>query len=171
VKSTTDAQVIRANDLGERARVNRCNLRFGISNGGRSGGAQPLTARAKPDVDRQLRVFLQERRRGIDRNVRFLGNLPRQRTRWGLRVTQEELAEALGVSRVWYATFESGACNRVSTKLLNRVATVLTLDERERVALFGMAVPELRAAFANLSSRRPETLVRDLAITASDELG
>jgi DNA-binding XRE family transcriptional regulator len=100
--------------------------------------------------DRQLAVFLREHRRGIDRNVRVLGDHPRHRTRWGMPVTQEEMAEALGVSRVWYATFESAPGTRASIRLLNRVAIVLMLDDWERVALLGIALPELRQFFTFL---------------------
>jgi transcriptional regulator with XRE-family HTH domain len=138
LQSTSDAHADVDRRVSEPARVNPRNMR--------------------PDFDRQLAVFLRERRRGIDRNIRFLGDSPRQRTRWGMLVTQEEIAEALGVSRVWYASFESSPRVRVSIKLIDRVATVLMLDEWERVALLGMALPELRQAFADLFSQSPNTL-------------
>lgn len=56
-------------------------------------------------------------------------------------VTQEELAEAIGVSRVW---LESSATIRSSTALLDRLSRTLTLTPEERAELFRLAIPELR---------------------------
>jgi DNA-binding XRE family transcriptional regulator len=163
----TDAQGDRKQDFAERVRVYQRNLRLAILS--RTAATREQQVTTQRDVDQQLTVFLRERRRGIDRNIRVLGDFPRPRTRWGMRVTQEELAEALGVSRVWYSTFESGAGIRVSVKLLKRVAVVLMLDEWERVALYGLALPELRAAFADLFSQFPEALVKNHTVISDDE--
>jgi transcriptional regulator with XRE-family HTH domain len=61
-------------------------------------------------------------------------------------VTQEELAEALGISREWYARIECGTATRVPPALLGRMADTLMLDETQRNALFEFAIPELRRA-------------------------
>jgi transcriptional regulator with XRE-family HTH domain len=83
-----------------------------------------------------LRDLLRERRQRLDPNLRSLGDLPRLPARWGRPVTQEEMAEAVGISRVWYAMLESGATDRTSSKVLERIATVLMLDPSERAQLF-----------------------------------
>jgi transcriptional regulator with XRE-family HTH domain len=58
-------------------------------------------------------------------------------------VTQEELAEAVGVSRVWYAQLEIGTSKRVSTDLLGRLGDALMLDKAQRATLFQLGIPEL----------------------------
>jgi transcriptional regulator with XRE-family HTH domain len=58
-------------------------------------------------------------------------------------VTQEELADAIGVSREWYAILETSATQRASTRLLGRVADALMVTAEERARLFHLAVPEL----------------------------
>jgi transcriptional regulator with XRE-family HTH domain len=63
--------------------------------------------------------------------------------RQGKMVTQEEVAEAIGVSRVWYAMLESGAALRTSSRLLARLADVLSLSDESREVLFKLALPEL----------------------------
>jgi transcriptional regulator with XRE-family HTH domain len=57
-------------------------------------------------------------------------------------VTQEELAEYLGVSRSWYARFESGAPAAFSIPLLNRLGDILLLSPSERAELVRLAKPE-----------------------------
>jgi transcriptional regulator with XRE-family HTH domain len=74
---------------------------------------------------------------------RFLGESQRLPIRVGKRVTQEELAEHLGVSRGWYARFESGAPAGFSVPLLNRLAEMLLLFAVERAELMRLAKPEL----------------------------
>jgi transcriptional regulator with XRE-family HTH domain len=93
--------------------------------------------------DGPLQLFLRERRHRIDPQVRHLGDFARLPVRWGRPVTQEEMAEAIGVSRVWYAMLESGTQVRTSPKVLERLSAVLMLDPAERVRLFHLAVPEL----------------------------
>jgi transcriptional regulator with XRE-family HTH domain len=58
-------------------------------------------------------------------------------------VTQEELAECIGVSRYWYSMLESDRPVRVSIFLLDRLAQILMLSAAERAMLFALAVPEL----------------------------
>jgi transcriptional regulator with XRE-family HTH domain len=73
----------------------------------------------------------------------------------GLR--QEEVAELVGVSARWYASFEAGTSDHhFSTAFLQRVADVLLLDDSERVKLFTLTLPQaaevaeqLNVAFAD----------------------
>ncbi|HTW84458.1 MAG TPA: helix-turn-helix transcriptional regulator [Candidatus Sulfotelmatobacter sp.] len=97
---------------------------------------------ADPEA-RQLNVFLRRHRQRIDPHVRVLGDHERLPTRRGRPVTQEEMAEAVGVSRVWYSLLETGSTIRTSTKVLERLAVVLMLDAPERARLFHLAMPEL----------------------------
>jgi transcriptional regulator with XRE-family HTH domain len=99
--------------------------------------------RVAHEDDGPLQPFLRGHRQRIDPQCRFLGDFARLPVRWGRPVTQEELAEAVGVSRVWYAMLESGTQVRTSTKVLDRLAIVLMLDPAERVRLFHLAMPEL----------------------------
>jgi transcriptional regulator with XRE-family HTH domain len=73
--------------------------------------------------------------------------------RIGKAVTQEEVAEAVGISRLWYCTLESGRLVRASAPLLARVADVLMLDSAERASLFRLGVPELRSSTFQQRSR------------------
>jgi transcriptional regulator with XRE-family HTH domain len=61
-------------------------------------------------------------------------------------VTQEEIAESIGVSREWYSRIELGRNPRVPPSLLDRLADVLMLDGARRDALFTLGIPELRSA-------------------------
>jgi DNA-binding XRE family transcriptional regulator len=91
----------------------------------------------------ELRSFLRRCRNRIPYEAHSLGRHVRPPVRWGRRVTQEEVAEAIGVSRVWYSLLESGQRISVSTRLLDRLAGVLSLSVESRLALFCLAVPEL----------------------------
>jgi transcriptional regulator with XRE-family HTH domain len=73
---------------------------------------------------------------------RFLGKHPRLPIRVGKRVTQEELAEYLEISRGWYARFEAGAPAEFSIRLLSRLADMLLLSAPERAELVRLAMPE-----------------------------
>lgn len=88
-------------------------------------------------------AFLKEHRRLIPRDAAALGPYLRPLFRLGRFVTQEEIAEAIGVSRVWYAMLESDAALRTSPRLLNRLATALALSDQDRDTLFKLALPEL----------------------------
>lgn len=93
--------------------------------------------------DGQLKIFLRGHRQRIDPQIRFLGDFARLPVRCGRPVTQEEMAEAIGVSRVWYAMLESGAQLRTTAKVLDRLAVVLMLDPPDRARLLHLAMPEL----------------------------
>ena len=63
--------------------------------------------------------------------------------RCGRRVSQEEIAEVVGVTRNWYCRLESGEAVRTSVQLVDRLARVLASTPEERTALFHLAIPEL----------------------------
>jgi transcriptional regulator with XRE-family HTH domain len=66
--------------------------------------------------------------------------------RVGKAVTQEEVAEAIGISRQWYAMLEGDHRVRVSATVLGRIADALMMDAAERASLFQLAIPEIRSA-------------------------
>jgi transcriptional regulator with XRE-family HTH domain len=101
-----------------------------------------LRQSAEPHPD--LAYFLKFLRRRIDRDVRALGPYVRVSQRLGKRVTQEELAEAIGVSREWYVELECGSARaRASTGLLRRLADALMVTPEERASLFQLALPDV----------------------------
>jgi transcriptional regulator with XRE-family HTH domain len=73
-----------------------------------------------------------------------LGPYLRLPNRIGKPITQEEVAEAVGISRQWYMMMETDRSRRVSASVLARIANVLMMDPAEREALFRLGVPELR---------------------------
>jgi hypothetical protein len=91
----------------------------------------------------RLKALLKHFRVRIDSNEKVLGPQVRPPRRHGKPVTQEELAECIGVSRYWYGMLESERPVRVSTVLLDRLATILMLTAKERAILFALALPEL----------------------------
>jgi hypothetical protein len=95
-----------------------------------------------------LKMLLKHFRVRIDPNEKTLGPQARLPLRHGKPVTQEELAECVGVSRYWYGMLESETPARVSTVLLDRLATILMLSESERAMLFALALPELSFGYA-----------------------
>jgi transcriptional regulator with XRE-family HTH domain len=95
-----------------------------------------------------LTTFLKQRRLQIDPDTMALGPYRRLPWRQGRRVTQEELAECVGVSRVWYAMLESRTTVRTSFELLDRLAAALMVTPEDRTALFDLALPELRLSEA-----------------------
>jgi transcriptional regulator with XRE-family HTH domain len=88
-------------------------------------------------------AFLKEQRRRIPRDAVSLGRYVRLPARRGKVVTQEELAETIGVSRVWYAMLESGAALNTSPRLMARLADALDLSAENRKVLFKLALPDL----------------------------
>ncbi len=79
----------------------------------------------------------------------------------GLR--REEVAELVGVSPNWYALFETGSADRrFSPAFVERVAQALRLDERERVALFRLALPEIRLAVEQFERSSQDGALRSL---------
>ncbi|HYZ17552.1 MAG TPA: helix-turn-helix domain-containing protein [Candidatus Acidoferrum sp.] len=74
----------------------------------------------------------------------------------GKTVSQEEVAEAVGITRQWYGMLESDRAASVSASVLARIADALMMDPVERSALFRLAVPELRST--SLADRSTATL-------------
>jgi transcriptional regulator with XRE-family HTH domain len=135
----------------------------------------------------ELAVSLKFLRQRVDPDVCNLGPYARLPSRVGNRVTQAELAEAIGVSREWCAVLETAGSTRASTRLLNRIADALMVTPEERARLFSLALPEMgRAqlrldtvevleAFSRLKSFTKAlwtaTSVEDILTTACEGLG
>jgi transcriptional regulator with XRE-family HTH domain len=105
-------------------------------------------ATAEPGTVGEL---LKRCRQRLSSNTRSLGVCVRAPVRIGKTVTQEEVAEAAGISRVWYATMENDRATRVSVRVLEELANVLQMEPSEHATLFRLALPELRSA--SLSER------------------
>jgi DNA-binding XRE family transcriptional regulator len=90
-----------------------------------------------------LHRFVRERRLRLAPESPVLGGSPRYPTRIGKFVTQEELAEHLGISRQWYARLEGGAPAGFSMQLLSRLCDLLLLSASERAEFVRLAMPEL----------------------------
>lgn len=87
--------------------------------------------------------LLKTRRRSIPPETVTLGSWERLPVRRGRRVTQEEIAEAVGVSRNWYRRLENGDAPRASAKLLDRLAKAFQFTPEERMSLFMLGIPEI----------------------------
>jgi transcriptional regulator with XRE-family HTH domain len=94
-----------------------------------------------------LGALLKRCRARIAAEKASLGPYLRLPVRVGKVVSQEEVAEAAGISRQWYGLMERDGTLRVSAGVLTRIADVLMMDEVERAALFRLALPELRSTF------------------------
>ena len=92
----------------------------------------------------ELHAFLKSLRSRIQPEAEALGPHKRLPSRVGRRVTQEEIAEHVGVTREWYSMLESGTTIRTSVSLLGRLATALMTTPAERTALFSLGLPELQ---------------------------
>jgi DNA-binding XRE family transcriptional regulator len=95
--------------------------------------------------DDDRRDFLLHLRRRIDPDTKVLGSYERLQSRRGRPVTQEEVAEAIGVSRGWYARLESGQPAQPSISMLHRIAEALKATPSERAILFRLAIPALES--------------------------
>lgn len=95
-------------------------------------------------------TLLKEWRRRLDPLTVTLGRHERLGSRRGRAVSQEELAEAVGVTREWYACLESGA-KRPSLPVLDRLATALNTSPQERARLFQLAIPALQGLFQTVT--------------------
>lgn len=100
------------------------------------------TFRQSAEPRSELALFLQFLRRRIAPETRLLGSYVRLSERLGKRVTQEELAEAIGIGREWYAKLEAAGTTRGSPALIERLADALMITPEERAHLFHLAVPE-----------------------------
>jgi transcriptional regulator with XRE-family HTH domain len=105
-----------------------------------------------------LHRFVRERRMRLAPGLEVLGECPRLPNRVGKPITQEELAEYLGISRGWYARFEAGAPAGFSISLLNRLGDLLLLSPSERAELVRLAMPELEPVVQRDSTNLYEAL-------------
>jgi transcriptional regulator with XRE-family HTH domain len=106
-----------------------------------------------------LHRFVRERRLQIAPDSRFLGEHRRLPIRVGKPVSQEELAEHLGISRQWYGRFERGAPAAFSAQLLNGLSDLLLLSASERAELVRLAMPQLATAASPDSTNLYEALL------------
>ena len=90
-------------------------------------------------MSQTLAEFLKQRRGSIEPEASHLGHFERRRDRAGKPVTQEEIADAVGVTRTWYGMLETDTSVRPSLALLRRVADALMLTLEERGELFDLA--------------------------------
>jgi transcriptional regulator with XRE-family HTH domain len=102
-------------------------------------------AEAEEQGEERLGVLLRRCRERVRAERASLGPYLRLTKRIGKAVTQEEVAESVGISREWYTKMECDRPVRVSARVLSRIADALMMDPPERAALFRLAVPELRS--------------------------
>jgi DNA-binding XRE family transcriptional regulator len=95
------------------------------------------------EAQSEFASFLRLLRLRIPRETTHLGAWRRLPVRCGRPVSQEEAAEAVGVSRNWYRRLESGDAVRASAKLLDRLAKTFVQTPEERMQLFLLAIPEI----------------------------
>ena len=100
------------------------------------------------DHREEISLLLYGLRRRLATDTRFLGKHKRLPCRVGRPVSQEELAEAVGVSRGWYALLERGAAVQPSLSMLDRLAEALHTTAEERMTLFCLAIPAFKQATA-----------------------
>jgi DNA-binding XRE family transcriptional regulator len=93
--------------------------------------------------------FLRRCRLAIPVESKSLGNFVRLPNRIGKIVSQEEFAEAIGVSRCWYGMLEAGRRVRPSISLIDRICDALMIDEPKRLQLVELGLP----AFSQLLSK------------------
>jgi transcriptional regulator with XRE-family HTH domain len=100
----------------------------------------------RSEDEAELRTLLKSARTRIHPEASSLGPYVRRPLRIGKTVSQEELAEAVGATRQWYCSVESGRAAHFSSAMLGRIADALSLDLAERASLFELTVPHLRGA-------------------------
>jgi transcriptional regulator with XRE-family HTH domain len=108
---------------------------------------------AEDDNQDRLHWLLRRCRTRIVPGRASLGRYLRLPSRIGKAVTQEEVAEAVGISRQWYAMLESDRAVAPSAAVLGRIADALMMSPAERTALFRLALPELGLAAPTRTSR------------------
>lgn len=93
---------------------------------------------------------LRDARLAIPPEAASLGNVLRLPCRVGKAVSQEEVAEAVGISRVWYVRLETGRSVSTSVALLERLANALMLNDTQRAELFPFAPAEISSRAMDL---------------------
>jgi transcriptional regulator with XRE-family HTH domain len=91
----------------------------------------------------RLGAILRRCRARLSAERASLGPYMRLAKRIGKAITQEEVAETVGISREWYTRMERDCPVRVSARVLSRIADALMMEPTERSAFFRLAVPEL----------------------------
>src|SRR3984893_519366 len=116
-----------------------------------------------------LGEFLRILRLRLNKHETAFGSLERLPSKVGRRVTQEEIAEVVGVSRGWYRMLESDNTTRTSPRLVVRIANALMLSVSEQAHLFHLAFPELAVpeTACTLCSDRFLRTTRSLTITSN----
>ncbi len=92
----------------------------------------------------ELGTLLKACRLRIPPECRSLGRFARMPARVGKPVTQEEIAEAAGISREWYVRMETDRAVRASSRAIVRIAEALMMNPQERLAFLSLALPETR---------------------------
>ena len=90
-----------------------------------------------------LNEFIRTSRQRVAPGTRALGSFIRHSSRRAKRVSQEEAAEAIGVTRQWYVMMETRASIRISPNVLSRFSDVFMLSAIERERLLRLALPGL----------------------------
>ena len=85
--------------------------------------------------------LLKRCRARLEPESRSFGPHLRLPIRVGKAVSQEELAEALGISRQWYVRLESDRRTGVSPSLLARIADALAMDLASETICSGLHYP------------------------------
>lgn len=78
-----------------------------------------------PSFPHELLHDMRQRRQAIPARAPVIGDYVRAPGRVGRPVTQEELAEALKISREWYCALENGRCAEISAELARKIAHLL----------------------------------------------
>jgi transcriptional regulator with XRE-family HTH domain len=110
-----------------------------------------------------LGAFLKRQRLALDPRTSRLGTYVRLPVRIGRSITQEEVAEAAGITRNWYALLELDA-GRASAALASRLAHVFNLKAAERLTLIGLASPDIGVVLSGAGFERPAQPAPPLSI-------
>ncbi len=90
--------------------------------------------------------------------------LPVHRHRHVAGLCREEVAELVEVSPNWYGYFEAGRVDlQFSTGFVSRVASALRLNDRERLTLFRLALPEIGWAADQVERSTEDGALQSLA--------
>ncbi len=93
--------------------------------------------------------LLKQSRLGIPKSAFWIGDFRRLGNRIGKTVTQEELAEAIGVSRTWYGLLEAGYPVHASLSLMDRICRAFMLNEQQSASLLRLGVPVLSSILSS----------------------
>lgn len=83
--------------------------------------------------------ILHEFREGVRRDAPQVGKCLRRADRIGRKVSQEEMAEVLGVSREWYVRLEKGQIGNVTREFTYQAASILDFPDLARARLLTLA--------------------------------